>query len=458
MTDRTERTSSAFRLNLEQQKDRAKELLRAVKAGDAEALSRFAAARGGSVTPDSPGALQVTAKLADAQFAIARELRFSSWAKLEAHIQSMDQERAAIDQKKPAPDADLKTLHIRCGHDIQEKIAEAFVGDFWPYVTPFCVGPVTKGPDRNELMARFIVDSFPEAFPEDEDRSRLYESQAEALRNNEQRLHRTADDYERVVIWKEQDVWCQTVLAHLLAHYANAKRPRVLELIALNEFPGAERFTGMGQLPSEALRMLWSSRKPVTPDQLASGNDAWNAFSSDDPRHLAAIFRSGTPALPIMAPALHRLLCELPSVENGLRLTEQLILQIVSDGAVEKPMLLWKSVWPRFARRDPLPSSVTDGGFLRTIKDMLAGSAPLLNFTRDPPLAEQTTVLLPQQLAGPCRQILTITEFGRAVLNGERDWHAHRPFPRWVGGVHIQPGVAGWRWDEAKGDVVFRES
>jgi hypothetical protein len=453
MTDRNERAPSAFRLNLEQQKNRAKELLRAVKAGDAEALSRFAAARSGSVTPDSPDAPQVTAKLADAQFVIARELRFSSWAKLKAHIQSMDRERAAIDEKKPAPDADLKTLHIRCGHDIQERIAEAFVGDFWPYVTPFCVGPVSKGPDRNELMARFIADTYPE-----EDGSRTYEGELEGLLAGEQRLLRTADDYERVVIWKEQDIWCQTVLARLLAHYANAKRPRVLELITLNEFPGAERFTGMGQLPSEALRMLWSRRKPVTPAQLVLGNDAWNAFSSDDPRDLAAIFRSGTPALPIMAPALHRLLRELPSVENGLRLTEQLILQIVSEGTVDKPMLVWMSVWPRFARRDPLPSSVMDVGFLGVIKDMLAGPAPLLNFTRDPPLAEQTTVLLPQQLAGPCRQILTITEFGRAVLNGERDWHAQRPFPRWVGGVHIQPGVAGWRWDEARRDVVFRES
>ena len=453
MTDRTERAPSAFRLNLEQQKNRAKELLRAVKAGDSEALSRFAAAHGGSITPDSPGAPQVTTKLADAQFVIARELRFSSWAKLKAHIQSMDQERAAIDEKKPAPDADRKTLHIRCGHDIQERLAEAFVGDFWPYVTPFCVGPVSKGPDRIELMARFIADTYPE-----EDGSRTYEGELEGLLAGEQRLLRTADDYERVVIWKEQDIWCQTVLARLLAHYASAKRPRVLELIALNEFPGAERFTGMGQLPTEALRMLWSSRKPVTPAQLALGNDTWNAFSSDDPRHLAAIFRTGTPALPIMAPALHRLLRELPAVENGLRLTEQLILQIVSEGTVDKPMLVWMSVWPRFARRDPLPSSVMDVGFLGVIKDMLTGPAPLLNFTRDPPLAEQTTVLLPQQLAGPCRQILTITEFGRAVLNGERDWHAQRPFPRWVGGVHIQPGVAGWRWDEARRDVVFRES
>ncbi len=201
--------------------------------------------------------------------------------------------------------------------------------------------------------------------------------------------------------------------------------------------------------------MLWSCRKPVTPAQLALGNDVWNAFCSNDPRNLAAIFRSGTPALPLMAPALHRVLRELPSTENGLRLTEQLILHIVSEGTVDKPMLVWMKVWPRFARRDPLPSSVLNLGFLEVIKDMLAGPAPLLHFTRDPPLAGHTTVLLPEQLVAPCRQILTITEFGRAVLKGERDWHAKRPFPRWVGGVHIQPDVAGWRWDEARRDAVF---
>jgi len=453
MNDRTERAPSAFRLNLQQQKTRAENLLRAVKAGDAEALSRFAAARPGGVAPDSPDARQATAKLADAQFVIARELRFPNWANLKTHIQSMDRERAAIEEKRPAPDADLKTLHIRCGHDIEQSIAEAFVGDFWPYVTPFCVGPVTKGSDRNELMARFIAETFP-----DEDGSRTYEEELEGLLASEQRLLRTAGDYERVVIWTEQDTWCQTLLGHLLAHYADAKRPRALEVISLDDFPGAERFTGMGQLPSEALRMLWSSRKPVTPAQLALGKDVWNGFSSDDPRDLAALVRSGTPTLPLMAPALHRLLRELPSVENGLRLTEQLILQIVSEGTADQPLLVWTSVWPRFARRDPLPSSVTDIGFLGVINDMLAGPAPLLALATDPPLAGHATVLLPREHAGLDRQTLTITAFGRAVLNGDRDWHAQRPFPRWVGGVHIQPGVAGWRWDEARHDAVFHAS
>jgi len=388
-------------------------------------------------------------QLADAQFVIARELRFASWAKLKAHIGSMDRERAAIDEKMPAPDGELKTLHIRCGHDIQHTIVEAgFVGNFWPFVVPYCIGPVTQGPDRNELMARFIVEAFPE-----DDGSRTYEGELEGLLDGEELLHRSADDYERVVIWKEQDNWCQTVLARLLAHYANARRPRVLELIALDEFPGGERFTGLGQLPSEALRLLWSRRTPVTAAQLSLGNDAWNALSSGDPRHLAAIACSGTPALPIMAPALLRHLRELPSVENGLRFTEQSILQIVSERTADMPMRVWADVWPRFKERDPLPT-IVERWFLQVIKDMLAGAGPLLTFTRIPP-PEQTTVLLPAQLRGDCAQLLALTALGRAALHGERDWHSLRHFSRWVGGVRILPGVAGWRWDEAKRDAVF---
>ena len=58
---------AAFRLNLEQQRKRAKDLLRAVRAGDAAARRRLADAVALPV-PDA-----VTLKLADAQFAIARQ-------------------------------------------------------------------------------------------------------------------------------------------------------------------------------------------------------------------------------------------------------------------------------------------------------------------------------------------------------------------------------------------------
>src|SRR5262245_3031474 len=138
---------TAFRLNLEQQKKRAKDLLRAAKAGEKHASARIG----------------TTPKLADAQLVIARDLRFASWAQLKAHIASMEHQRAAIAQTQPAPDGDMKTLHVRCGHDIRATLQEAgFVGDFHPHVTPYCQGPVTRGPDRHELMARFIVEGFAE--------------------------------------------------------------------------------------------------------------------------------------------------------------------------------------------------------------------------------------------------------------------------------------------------------
>jgi hypothetical protein len=436
MTDATERAYSAFRLNLEQQKNRAKELLHAAKAADADALSRLAKVRRDSIARYSPSAPTATVKLADAQFAIARELRFASWAKLKTHIKSMDRQRVAIDKRHPALDSDLKTLQIRCGSDIQQTLVKAgFVGDFLVHAIPYCLGPVTTGPDRYELMARFLVDTFPDA-----NGGLVYERELEALRRGEQRLHHSADDYERVVLWMEHDSWDQLVLVRLLSHYAIAKRPRVLELITADEFPGSQRYIGLGQLPPEALRLLWPSRKPVTPAQFALGNDAWNALASDDPRPLAALVRSGTPPLPVMASALHRHLRELPSVANGLSLTEHLVLQILSEGDTFTLNRVWELLQ---TEREPLPW-MGDHGLFQVIEQMRKASEPV--FIRTGAASGQR----------PFVEQLSITGVGRAVLRGERDWHSLRPPPRWVGGVQIRPGVAGWRWDEAKRDAVFR--
>jgi len=446
MTDRTERAPSAFRLNLEQQKNRAKDLLRAAKAADATALSRFAAIHRAHRMPVE---VKAQLKLADAQFVIARELRFGSWTELKAHAALMARQRAAIDTNRVAPDGDMKTLHIRCGSDIQQTLQDAgFVGDFLEHAIPYCMGPVTTGPDRHELMARFIVNAFPDA-----QGGLVYERELEGLVRGEQRLSRTGDDYERIVLWAEHDVWDQLFLARMLAHYEHAKRPRVLELIAVNEFPGGERFIGLGQLPAEALRLLWSTRKSVTDAQLSLGHAVWSALASDNPQRLAALAHSGTPALPIMAPALHRHLRELPSVENGLSLTEHLVLQILSEGSttlnrVHSMMTtgdpLSRSDGPEATRvREPL-RWIGDLGMLHVVNEMLTAEVPVL--VRTPPAAGERWF----------HQRLSITDAGLAVLRGQRDWHSLKPLPRWVGGVHVEPGLPAWRWDEVKQKAVQR--
>lgn len=70
------------RASLEQLRKQAKDLLRAIRDGDAEAARRVAALR--SHPPEPDFASSVT--LADAQWVLAREYGFESWAKLAQHV------------------------------------------------------------------------------------------------------------------------------------------------------------------------------------------------------------------------------------------------------------------------------------------------------------------------------------------------------------------------------------
>jgi ankyrin repeat protein len=82
---RTRLTKEAV-LNLEQQKKQARELLRAVRAGSADALTRL---RGRHLrwANVEDAILRQEAALHDAQFVIAREQGFASWTKLKAYAE-----------------------------------------------------------------------------------------------------------------------------------------------------------------------------------------------------------------------------------------------------------------------------------------------------------------------------------------------------------------------------------
>lgn len=74
--------------SLEQLKKRAKELLKAHRAGDPAAQDRFRAVSHGSAASRSR-AMPEEPQLADAQFVLARENGFDSWAKLKHHLESL---------------------------------------------------------------------------------------------------------------------------------------------------------------------------------------------------------------------------------------------------------------------------------------------------------------------------------------------------------------------------------
>ncbi len=417
-----------FRLNFEQQGKRAKELLKAARAGEPEALARF----------KSPP------RLAEAQYLIAQGLRFDNWAALKRHIAAMIREREAAQAQAALPpdapsriDGELRTLHIRCGSDLKAPLQGAgFRGDFYEHNYPYLIGPVCEGPGCLDQRARFLVDSYADS----RDPPLRYEPVLRGLERDEQRLHDSAD-YDRVVIWSEFDCYDQLVLVRVLGHYATHRRPPRLELINTDEFPGAVRFIGLGQLPPEALRMLWTTRKPATPEMLTLGLNAWRALTNPDPRALAAIMRSGTSVLPLLAKALHRHLRELPSSVNGLSLTEEMALQLIAEGEISLNRLFVRLTY----EHDPLPGQ-GDLQVRDRVLSMEGASARV--YERRPGVGPDG------KARPPWTDVFTITDLGRAVLKGELDFLSLRPPNRWVGGVQIGAGLPDWRWNEQIKDAV----
>ncbi|MBR0652595.1 DUF1835 domain-containing protein [Roseomonas terrae] len=391
-----------------------------MRDGDAEAQRRFRLHHPRAAQDD-------LLRLSEAQFVIARELGLPSWPKLKAHVEAMDRSWQRITQGEPAPDRDSATLHIRCGSDIGAALVEAgFTGDFLEYSDPFCQGPVTAAPGWLEQRVDFLTDAYGQGA------GMTRETIAAKLAREEDGLASAAARYGRVVLWFEHDSYDQLILARCLSAFAEAP-PRCLELISPAGYPGGTRFIGLGQLPPEALRLLWAERVPVSDCALRAGQAVWDALRAPDPRALAGIASTGTAALPQLGRAVRRHCQELPGTRDGLGLTQRLILQLVA----EAPRRAGEVYSRLMMEREPLPW-MTDLMFHDTVEAMRRAAEPVFSGSFE----ETEDRQWPQER-------LTATPLGRAVLAGEVDWMALRPPPRWVGGVFIPDAAPCWRWDEA---------
>ena len=422
---------AAFRLDLEQQRKRAKELHHAFLAGSQDALRRFrqhhpALGQSGT-TPPRP------IKLADAQLVIAREIGLPSWPKLRAHILAMRGMRDRIAGATAAPDRDMTTLHIRCGSDIRSRLAEAgFAGDFLEYSDALCQGPVVEDVSWLDRRADFLAGNYGAGIGLS--REQIGEARAAA----EARLQTAAARHDRVVLWFEHDSYDQLNLARCLAQFAETP-PRRFQMVTLDHYPGAMRFIGLGQLPPESLRLLWDARKPVSVPQVRDGQTAWRLLRRPDPSALAAAAASGLEALPYLARAVRRHCQELPWTSDGLGLTERLILELVA----ERPRRIGEVFRDLMHDREPLPW-LGDLMLQSIIEAMKRAKQPV--FTAAFEDADRSWY----------RERLTITPLGQAVLAGQVDWLSLLPPERWLGGVCIRGGEPCWRWDEQRSTTVLR--
>ncbi len=349
-----------FRLNLEQQKKRAKALFKAFKQNDTQAQQRFFLHHPklvhGETSLDS-----VTIKLADAQLVIARELGCKTWPLLREHISKMEASRREVDATATVPNEPANCLHIRCGLDIQQTLFLAgFKGQFLEFSDPLCVGPVSYNYIPKE-RAQFLEQYYGKSL------GRNFDKVNEGLAKQYKEIRNSADNYKHVVLWFEHDTYDQMILIFLLSQYHRFGMPKHLYMVTTNHFPGSARFLGLGQLPPEGLRLLWQSKQQLNAEDCAEADNHWQAYS--DPQK--AMFHQYVKELescrlPFFKEAAIRQALEQPIEATALPLTQQLILDLLSDGTVKFAGALFRDLMLHI---EPLPF-LGDAMYWQILKEM----------------------------------------------------------------------------------------
>ena len=305
-------------------------------------------------------------------------------------------------------------LHVTNGDSTTATMALAGIaGDLLPWRDVLHEGPVPDLPpgELRRVRAEYLQTLGPAGAAE-------IEAQ---LRERDERLAAAIAEGEPAVLWFEHDLYDQLQLIQILAGLPD--RPEHVELICIGTFPGRPRFAGLGELEPDELASLWPLRTAVTPEHVHLARAAWGVLRGEDPRALAREAATPDERLPYLAPALRRLLEELPGTRDGLGRSERQLLEAVAAGAR--------------TRVDAF------------LAGMAAEEAP---FMGDTIAFDRLDALSPALVRD--NGALELTAEGAAVLAGRADRVALVGFDRWLGGLHVHAGGPLWRWDHARAELA----
>ena len=292
-------------------------------------------------------------------------------------------------------------------------------------------GPVPATPRRELLRtrARFLADCGWGR------RQALLSS----LERRDRQLLDALRDGVHVVLWFEHDLYDQLQLIDALALLHAHAGETAPELIVIGAFPGKPSFAGLGELSASELETLWPDRRPASPAVLEAATEAWAAVREPKPAALAEWATRDSAELPFLAPALRRLLEELPAPADGLSGIERRALEALAAGAQTPP-----AAFVAAQRLEEAPF-LGDAWFYRALSALGQGSSRLVE-------ADDGASLPPPPPLGDshlfARLRLRLTPIGERVLRGEADRVEILGIDRWIGGTHVTTDST-WRWDAA---------
>jgi DNA-binding transcriptional MerR regulator len=394
----------------------------------------------GSGAPSEALRVRMAAKIdqIDARIAALRRMRDELARVVGCACTSLDHctcGAAYLARRGGAPTARPSLLHITNGESAGNTLRQtALGGAVLPWQDVLHDGPVPALPRQALLRtrARFLADCG----------WGREQALLSSLRRRDQQLLEALRDDLQVVLWFEHDLYDQLQLLDVLAlAHTEEAAP---ELIVVGSSPGKPSFAGLGELTASELETLWPSRRRATPAALQAAARAWAALQGPVPTTLAEWASRDTAELPFLAPALRRLLEELPAPADGLSGTERRALEAVAAGAHTPPAA--------FVREQQLEEApfLGDAWFYRALSVLGQGETRLLETDDGRPLPPPPPLSDSQHFA---RLQLRLTSAGERTLRGEADRVELLGIDRWIGGTHITPDNT-WRWDTTELKLV----
>ncbi len=311
-----------------------------------------------------------------------------------------------------------RVLNITNGDGAVEIMQAADIpGVFLPWRDILHDGPVPEGlslEELSEVRAQFI---FAQGFGQaDEIKKDFLERDG---------LLKSFQDYEKIILWFEHDLYDQLQLLHILDWFSQQNLAEIkLSIICTEQY--------LGILSATEMIDLFQYEEPVTENHLTLANKAWSAFRSSTPERWQDLFNTDTSALPFLKYSIVRLLEEYPDCGNGLSRTEQQALKIISQGEKQPRKI--------FAQSQALEKRIFlgDAVFERRLNAFLESDFPLLETSDGGGLS-----MLPHS-----DQQLIMTATGKEVIDGQKSWLDLSKRDYWIGGVHlIADNICCWNSD-----------
>lgn len=310
-------------------------------------------------------------------------------------------------------------LHVANGDALVPRLREAGIeGEILAWRDMMSEGPLPNGlreeRDWRERAAWLAKDYRldPDAYVADASKRLL--ALAEAAKTDE------------VVLWFDEELFCQANLCHLL-DWLRVEAPDAKLALVLDPEP-------LDRAPVGGLREMLALREPVTSARWALARAFWNAVSYHEPTGVPRLLAADLSAWPDLAVGLRAHLARFPDARTGLSGAEAELLRILAHGPTTFHALFEAWQTTPLARACGFGDAQVAAHLVR----MARGAHPLVRLDGHDPRAP---------LAGPLRWTVAATSAGRDALEGRQDALALDPPDRWIGGVRLAPGNPVWRRD-----------